>query len=403
MDKSKHLAVEFALEWTSAHATHTERHFLDKVNLWRDVLPGSLGEAMAEVGEGESARQAFGAGEVVAAHDQGQIRTISLSRLHASCGPARCLPLRQGRFYPRGLFAEPLSTCSQDRHPLRCLDLEPEAARLDLNHPLANYPVSLQATVLERRQAGEEHGGRCNDLAQIMTDAGAGLQVPVPGKPTDFYSGAPFERSDNRGDAVFYQSPRFVNHLDATAMDEVKTLYSRFLRPGMKVLDLMSSWKSHLPEPLELEVVGLGLNREELEKNPRLSDLLVHDLNAEPHLPFDTATFDAAVCTVSVEYLTQPLAVFAEVARVLRPGAPFVVTFSDRWFPPKVIRLWQELHPFERVGLVLDYFIRTGRFQSLGTESVRGLPRPADDQYVRHTFYSDPVYAVWGGTSGPVS
>lgn len=403
MDKGEHVSVEFVLEWPSAHATHTERYFLDKVNLWRDVLPGSLGEAMGELTEGESARQAFGAGDLVAAHDGAQIRTIGLSHLHATCRSARCLPLREDRFYPRALFAEPLNTFPQDRRALRCIDLEAEAVRLDLNHPLAGYPLAIQATVLERRQAGEEHGGRCHDVGEIMTDGGPGLQAPVPGKFTDFYSGAPFDRSDNVGDAVFYQAPRFVDHLDTTALEQVTALYSRFLISEMKVLDLMSSWNSHLPETLDLDVVGLGMNGEEMEKNPRLSEFLVHDLNADPHLPFDDEDFDAVLCTVSVEYLTQPLAVFAEVARVLRPGAPFVVTFSDRWFPPKVIRLWQELHPFERVGLVLDYFARTGRFRDLGTESVRGLPRPGDDKYVRQTPYSDPIYAVWGRASGPVT
>ena len=106
--------------------------------------------------------------------------------------------------------------------------------------------------------------------------------------------------------------------------------------------------------------------------------------------------FDGVMCTVSVEYLTRPMAVFSEVARVLRPGGRFVVTFSNRWFPPKAIRVWQELHEFERMGLVLEYFLQSGGFGGLNTLSNRGLPRPTDDKYYPQIRLSDPVYAVWG-------
>jgi SAM-dependent methyltransferase len=102
------------------------------------------------------------------------------------------------------------------------------------------------------------------------------------------------------------------------------------------------------------------------------------------------------MCTVSVEYLTHPLAVFSEVARVLRPGGRFVVTVSNRWFPPKAIRVWKELHEFERMGLVMEYFLLSGAFRRLQTQSMRGLPRPADDKYAHQLMHSDPVYAVWG-------
>jgi ubiquinone/menaquinone biosynthesis C-methylase UbiE len=165
----------------------------------------------------------------------------------------------------------------------------------------------------------------------------------------------------------------------------------------MQVLDLMSSWSSHLPQSAQrLEVTGLGMNAEELDCNPQLQQRLVHDLNAQPVLPFADKRFDAVVCSLSVEYLTRPLEVMRELRRVLKPGAPAVMTFSDRWFPTKVIELWTELHPFERMGLVLEYFRRAGGFRELHSESMRGLPRPADDKYAGQLLHSDPVFAVWG-------
>jgi ubiquinone/menaquinone biosynthesis C-methylase UbiE len=123
---------------------------------------------------------------------------------------------------------------------------------------------------------------------------------------------------------------------------------------------------------------------------------VVHDLNRDPRLPFAADRFDAVVCTVSVEYLTRPCEVFAETARVLKPGGLLIVTFSNRWFPPKAIRLWAELHEFERVGLVLEYFLKSGKYSALETVSMRGLPRPADDTYFNQYPCSDPLYAVWG-------
>jgi SAM-dependent methyltransferase len=159
----------------------------------------------------------------------------------------------------------------------------------------------------------------------------------------------------------------------------------------------MSSWQSHMPANLKLRrLVGLGLNAIELKKNPDLTQFVVRDLNETPQLPFDNNTFDAIVNTVSVEYLTRPLAIFKEASRVLRPGGFFIVTFSNRWFPTKSVKIWTELHEFERMGLVLEFFLRAGDFEDLQTYSIRGLPRPHHDRYFPDLLFSDPVYAVWG-------
>jgi SAM-dependent methyltransferase len=134
---------------------------------------------------------------------------------------------------------------------------------------------------------------------------------------------------------------------------KITNLYTRVLPVGARILDLMASIDSHLADDLQtVFFVGLGMNREELNANPRLSESLVHDLNPDPGLPFADASFNAAVCSVSVEYLTDPLAEFAEVWRALKPGEVFINSFSSRWFPPKAINLWIDLHEFERMVLV---------------------------------------------------
>jgi SAM-dependent methyltransferase len=206
-----------------------------------------------------------------------------------------------------------------------------------------------------------------------------------------------FQRADAADDADFYAEPRLVQHLDVQARAFVNRIYRRFIGPDMEVLDLMSSWVSHLDGvPASVRVTGLGMNAEELAANPQLAAARVHDLNRDPRLPYAANSFDAVICSASVEYLVQPGAVFTEVARVLRPGGRFIVTFSDRWFPPKVIRLWPELHPFERMALVLEYFRGSGRYGELATESWRGWPRPAGDKYYPRCRHADPVFAVWG-------
>ena len=267
---------------------------------------------------------------------------------------------------------------------------------VDMNHPLAERRLGLSMTIGEISSKDNERGGTSVDWVGLLTE-GPGMQARWQGNPTDFFGDTPFQRQDDREDGIFYEKPRLVHHLDLTARDMVADVYRRFVKDGMRVLDLMSSWTTHLPEDVNPATVsGLGMNQAELEQNPRLTDFQVHDLNNDPRLPYAEESFDVVLCTVSVEYLTKPLDVFKDVARLLKPGGVFVVTFSNRWFPPKVVRIWQELHEFERVGLVTEYFLQSGAFENLGTYSMRGLPRPDGDKYARELAYSDPVYAVWG-------
>jgi SAM-dependent methyltransferase len=252
--------------------------------------------------------------------------------------------------------------------------------------------------VLEVQKKRSDTGGVCHDWLQVLCD-GPGMQVRGSQTPTDFFADEPFARPDAQDDAHFYEQPRLVNHIDAQADATLIALYGGLLKPGSRVLDLMSSWNSHLPESLELaQLTGLGLNREELAKNPRLTDFVVHDLNRHFDLPFGDQEFEAVICTVSVEYLTHPGEIFREVARILKPGGYFIHTFSNRWFPPKVVRIWTELLEWERPGLVLEYFLLSGAFDHLHTFSARGWPRPVTDRYFPQVPLSDPVYAVWGQT-----
>jgi SAM-dependent methyltransferase len=211
-----------------------------------------------------------------------------------------------------------------------------------------------------------------------------------------------FDREDERDDREFYATDRLVAHLDAEALKVVEEIIGELVvEPRPVILDLMASWDSHLGGvERPARVVGLGLNRAELDANPDLDERIVHDLNADPTLPFDDDTFDLVVNTVSVDYLVRPYDVVGEIARVLRPGGLLLVLFSNRFFPEKVVRVWRDATDDERLMLVEDYLGSSELLGPTASISVQGRPRPANDRYAHTGLPSDPVAAVWAEKVG---
>ncbi|MDX1931011.1 MAG: methyltransferase domain-containing protein [Capsulimonadales bacterium] len=192
-----------------------------------------------------------------------------------------------------------------------------------------------------------------------------------------------FRRYDETPDELFYRSPRLVTHIDDQAIRAVTQLYREFFPPGGAILDLMSSWVSHLPEEVRYSrVVGLGMNREELAANPRLDEFLVQSLNADPGLPFEDHAFDGCGICVSIQYLTDPVTVLREVGRALNPGAPVGITFSHRCFPTKAVAVWQHLDDAGHRELVMRYLSDAGLWEHIHSQDRS--PGPG----------SDPLYAV---------
>jgi SAM-dependent methyltransferase len=191
-------------------------------------------------------------------------------------------------------------------------------------------------------------------------------------------------------DAEFYEQPRLVTHIDDAAIAAVTQLYREYFPAGGAILDLMSSWVSHLPPDVSYgRVAGLGLNPHELAANPRLDERIVHDLNTSPTLPFDDDEFDGAGVCVSIQYLTHPVEVLREVGRVVRPGAPLVVTFSNRCFPTKAVFLWQAMDDAGHAALVRRYLEWAGNWKN-----IEALDRSPGG--------SDPLFAVVGRSKSAV-
>ena len=210
----------------------------------------------------------------------------------------------------------------------------------------------------------------------------------------DVFPAGFFARDDESPDRRFYGPPRLVTHIDDGAIAAVSDLYAELGVDGSageprRVLDLMSSWVSHLATAPS-ELVVLGMNASELEANPQATNRVVRDLNLDPTLPFDDASFDAVLCCVSVDYLVHPVEVLREAARVLRPGAPVVLTFSNRCFPSKAIAGWLYADDEGRCAIAATYVRLAGGFD----EPEVSLRTPAG------RYRGDPLYAVVARRTG---
>ncbi len=200
----------------------------------------------------------------------------------------------------------------------------------------------------------------------------------------DVFPSEYFSKQDHSQDELFYLYPRKVVHIDEIAIANLKTQFAQLLPPKGVYLDLMSSWRSHIPAGLNpARVVGLGMNAEEMADNPQLDKYVVQNLNKTPVLPFEDATFDAAICTVSVQYLTNPVAVFVQVNRVLKSGGVFVVSFSNRCFPTKAVAVWLAISDKQHLALVTNYFERSANWNGIQTNAI--VPR-----------HTDPIFLVSG-------
>lgn len=192
-----------------------------------------------------------------------------------------------------------------------------------------------------------------------------------------------YTRMDESPDIVFYSEPRFVTHIDDGAIGAIRDYYASTMHEGADVLDLCSSWISHLPDDLKLgRVVGVGMNSEELGRNERLSTYEVQDLNVNTKLPYDDASFDFVCNVVSVDYLTKPMEIFKEMYRVLRPGGKAIMSFSNRCFPTKAIGMWSQTDDAGHIYIVGSYFKFSADWSEIKAFDITESKGMGDPMYV---------------------
>ena len=201
------------------------------------------------------------------------------------------------------------------------------------------------------------------------------------------------QKLDTSNDVFFYDYPRFVTHVDDGFIEQLTALYGELLTPNSRVLDLMSSWVSHLPEDITFDhVEGHGMNAEELQKNARLDHFFTQNLNVDLKLPLEDQSFDAVLIAVSVQYLQYPEAIFTEIQRVLTPGGLCIVSFSNRMFYQKAIAAWRDSSDSDHIRLVKRYFSSTEGFAD-----PQAIARPAQLNNILQMIgmgNRDPFYAV---------
>jgi len=190
-----------------------------------------------------------------------------------------------------------------------------------------------------------------------------------------------FVRGDAAPDALFYQQPRLLHHLDSWARDALTDHYEQIIPESAHICDLCSSWVSHLPAKPFPKVIGLGLNQTELQSNPALTGFVQHDLNLEPVLPFADASFDVIINNLSVDYLIHPQQIFTEMYRVLRPDGRAIIAFSNRCFPSKAIRLWLSTSDLDHC-LIVGAYLSTTNFTKIEAFDLSPNPKQTDPLFI---------------------
>lgn len=389
------VTMEFAIDWQEGGIRHQDCLTANQVNFWRDILdPGFLRQITGKMA-GEKAELTIRAAEFLQPYSEKKRQQIRAEQFVQADPYGNPVVLREGRFYPQMLLRGVDGVFGRSVLPFRLLSIEDEHLTIDLNHPLAGRDLTFSGRVIAIHPEGRERGGRCEHWLERLCTDGPGMQVGGHMNLNDWLSPGSMERADSRPDEIFYRQPRLVHHLDEAARKRLTASYGRLIAPGSRVLDLMASWHSHLPETLELdELTVLGMNDDELRQNHRATSRLVFDLNGNKPLPFDDASYDAVTISASIEYLTDPLHTLYEVARILRPGGILAIGFSNRWFPPKAIRVWTELHEFERLGLVTAMVSTTKAFSRIQTSSHRTEVQPFFGA-PGETTAGNPLYMVW--------
>ena len=387
------------LSWSDDRALHEEQSYIEKFSVWReaDLLPPDIGLKIPGMRAGDRAQATLKPGEVTDIWEPTRQISTHPSRFNRHHRRGLKVEPRRGRFYPQAFFQGFQGIFKDAAEPARITELTRERLDIDTNQPLARYPLQVQFSLDQVLPGYDRRGGRCSSpLDDLLRYPGLAACL-ADGQDTDYgeNTSSGMSRMDEGQDRAFYDKPRMVQHMDARALETVNALYRRLIPEQADVLDLMASFDSHLQSVSAGTLHVLGMNTAELAANDAANERFVRDLNESPTLPHETRSLDAIVCTASIEYLVRPAEVLAEALRILRPGGMFVITFSNRWFPGKAIRIWSEMHEYERVGMITQW-LHQGGFADLRTFSSRGWPRPADDRYAGQTPYSDPVYAVWG-------
>ncbi|MBF0264344.1 MAG: methyltransferase domain-containing protein [Gammaproteobacteria bacterium] len=193
--------------------------------------------------------------------------------------------------------------------------------------------------------------------------------MSIKTRALDLSSATAFSRIMEDNDGEFYDAIETITPGDLASQNRITQFYQQFLCKDNKVLDLMAADKSYLPENIPLDITGLGVKKQDLENNKRLSQGIIYDVNKCQTLPFNSNTFDMVVCTFAIEYMTSPIELFIDVARILKSGGHFCIGFSNRFYQQKAVKIWRDTELLDRPKIVLEYFKKSSQFHQYTFES----------------------------------
>ena len=149
------------------------------------------------------------------------------------------------------------------------------------------------------------------------------------------------DKIDDSDDQIFYQNPRYVNHLSFSFRNRLTNLYSKYLYSNNVILDLMSSWVSHLPTNTKYKkIIGHGMNESELRANKRLDSFWVQNLNKIQILPIEDSSVDTGLIVAGWQYLQYPEKISLELSRIIKKDSLLIISFSNRAFWTKSPNIW---------------------------------------------------------------
>ena len=384
--------IAFRLEWKSATSAHTDCCLVRGINLEQDIFPKGLAKTLINLNIGESFSHTYAAKEIIG-EDYSSDKVIHFStELFDQHFKGQFSPPILYRFYPSAIAHEGLNTQKTDYTPFRIISINDDRIIADKNHPLAKYYLTLTATIVETFDQPADADKRIRNIGKLITFRGPGMQAPFEYGDSVFFDSYPFESNK----PVAIQAPKKAEFKSKTT-EKIAQLYSENLPTLSKVLDVLSDEQSYLDDNYQTGLLcGIGKNEATLLANNRLNTFEVQDLNENTHLPFEDDHFDDAICTLAIETLTDPIAVFIEVSRVVKAGGKFIVVFTSNASTNHPISLWGQLHPFEKIQLVLEYFRQSARFDALNTYSNKEISQPAPASNVNSKSQTDPIFAVWG-------
>ena len=383
MAKKQFANIDFNLEWKSSAATHQDCSKAVYVDLKEDIFPGGLVKLISNLSIGESCEIKLHAKELLG-EDYSTERVISFpADLFETQFKNQFSPPNLYRFYPSAIAWQGLKTHEKDYTPFRLISKSDENLVADRNHPLAKYYVTITATKIE-----EFNKPLCNrtaiNIGKFIAAKGPGMQAPFEFGDPVFFDEYPYK--------VINNSKALKQSSSNNSREEIESVFLGLLPKFSKILELQCDDLSHLSSNYQTGLlVGIGHNEELLSKNERLDTYSVQDLNKDMVLPYEENSFDDAICSLSIDSLIDALAIMKEVARVVNKGGMFCIIFSDDYQSDQSIDLWKQLHPFEKMQLVLEYFRKTGLFSNLNTLSKRNFSQSTNDKKA-----SSNIYAVWG-------